>query len=273
VHPLLLELGAWQVTSYGFALTLAFAFGIGLGVWRAPRQGLAAEPVLGLSIVIIVASIVGSRLFFALNPPVPGDAGVLDALNPFAAAPGVKGLSVMGGLPAALAASWIYLRLRGLPILAYMDLLAPSVAFGAGITRIGCFANGCCYGVVCDWPWAVRFPVGSLAHAALGDVAVHPTQLYQSAAGFAIGAGLMLYAARRNPPAGAVVCALICTWGLQRLLVEVVRHHAGGEVWFHVGDATATVYQGVAVALFIAGAVGWTIRARRTSEGPRNVRY
>ena len=33
--------------------------------------------------------------------------------------------------------------LRGLPVLRYADVAAPSVALGEAITRIGCFLNGC----------------------------------------------------------------------------------------------------------------------------------
>jgi phosphatidylglycerol:prolipoprotein diacylglycerol transferase len=269
VHPLLLDLGVWQVTSYGLALTLGFGLGIGMMWVRGPRHGLLAEPLLGVSIVIVVSSIVGSRLFLALTSPAASDETWLDALNPFASGTGIFGLSVMGGLPAATGCAWLYLRLRGLPVLAYMDLGAPSVAFGAGVTRIGCFLNGCCHGVVCDWPWAVRFPSGSLAHSALGDVAVHPTQLYQSLAGFAIGFGLLALA-RRELPAGSVVSAMICTMGLQRLAIEMFRHHAGGEIWFQLGGGVVSVYQGAALSLVVIGAAGWVASRKQLKHGQRS---
>jgi phosphatidylglycerol:prolipoprotein diacylglycerol transferase len=264
VHPRLFDLGGWSVSSYELALVLAFVLGIAIGVVRARRHGLAVEPVLGVSIVVIVSSILGSRLFFALNPPVPTGAGVAEALNPFASGPRF-GLSVMGGLPAALVCAWLFLRLRGLPVLAYMDLLAPSVAFGAGVTRIGCFFNGCCHGVACSWPWAVRFPPGSLPWQHLGDVAVHPTQLYQSLLGFAIGA-FLLWVARRKPPAGTVLSALICLWGLQRLGVESLRFHQGDEIWFEFGTTPVSVYQGVALGLAVVGAAGWAVATRRAKQ-------
>jgi phosphatidylglycerol:prolipoprotein diacylglycerol transferase len=41
------------------------------------------------------------------------------------------------------------------------DLIAPSLALGLAIGRIGCLLNGCCYGGPCDRPWAVTFPAGS----------------------------------------------------------------------------------------------------------------
>ncbi len=139
MHPILWDLGVWRVTSYGLALTLGFALGIALGLWRARRAGMDPEPVLGVSVVIVISSIIGSRAFMLLTEPAAIDARWLDAVDPFSSGQGgLFGLSVMGGLPAALICSYIYLRWRGLSVLAYMDLLAPSVAFGAAVTRLGC---------------------------------------------------------------------------------------------------------------------------------------
>ncbi len=262
MHPVLLDIGTWQITSYGFALTMAFAIGIILGASRTGRFGLPLEPVLGVSIVIVVSSIVGSRIFHSLTSPALAGGSWTDALNPFASGTGIFGLSVMGGLPAALVCAWLYLVVRGLPVLAYMDLLAPSVALGAGITRIGCFLNGCCHGAVCDLPWAVRFPAGSIPFQSLGAVSIHPTQLYQSALGFAL-AGLLLVYATRRPPPGAIVSALVVGFGLQRIWAEALRFQSPDEVWFRTADLTVSVYQGAALVLVLVGVAGWAAASRR----------
>src|SRR5262249_36584854 len=74
----------------------------------------------------------------------------LDAVNPFhVGSVGLAGLSVLGGVILATAAGLAYLRSRGMPVLRTADVLAPSYALGEGITRIGCFLDGCCFGVAC----------------------------------------------------------------------------------------------------------------------------
>jgi phosphatidylglycerol---prolipoprotein diacylglyceryl transferase len=50
------------------------------------------------------------------------------------------------------------------------NVIAPAVALGMSIGRIGCFFNGCCYGI--PWPWGVNFGDGVLRL---------PTQLFESA--------------------------------------------------------------------------------------------
>jgi phosphatidylglycerol:prolipoprotein diacylglycerol transferase len=38
------------------------------------------------------------------------------------------------------------------------DLVAPSMAIGLALGRVGCFLNGCCYGGPTELPWRVTFP-------------------------------------------------------------------------------------------------------------------
>jgi hypothetical protein len=71
------------------------------------------------------------------------------------------GLEVYGGFIAVVVLVLGYLWWRKHSIRWYLDIIAPSAALGMAIGRIGCFLNGCCFGGVCDLPWAVHFPYGS----------------------------------------------------------------------------------------------------------------
>jgi phosphatidylglycerol:prolipoprotein diacylglycerol transferase len=67
-----------------------------------------------------------------------------------------------------------------LPPLAIGDVVAPSVAIGLGLGRIGCFLNGCCFGGPTDLPWAVRFPAPSppfQRQVERGEIFVHGLKL------------------------------------------------------------------------------------------------
>jgi hypothetical protein len=85
------------------------------------------------------------------------------------------GLEFWGGPLLTIPAVYIYLRyIAKVSARWYLDITAPSLAWGLAITRIGCFLNGCCWGSTCvdehdparmkaAVPWAVRFPYGSPA--------------------------------------------------------------------------------------------------------------
>ncbi len=274
MHPVLFHIGSYEVASYGLLLTVGFAVGILYSARRARASGLDGENVIDCGIWIIVSALLGSRAFWvmthwdAFQPP---HGSFVDAINPFASDGsfvGVAGLSVMGGLPAALVVSVWFFRRRQLAFYDYADVMAPAVALGAGITRIGCFLNGCCFGTVCPWPAiGVRFPDGSLPASVMHDAAIHPVQLYASVAGFAIAIFLYWLQSRRPFP-GAVLFSLCALMGLQRFLLEFIRYNEGAEVWFRMGDQIISAYQGMAALLIVVGVAGlvWRARADRPPE-------
>jgi phosphatidylglycerol:prolipoprotein diacylglycerol transferase len=219
----------------------------------------------------MASAILGSRLFYVAAHPGafrPPEGSWLDAIVPFrdSGDVGIAGLSVMGGFPAALLTATAYLAWKRLAVGAYLDLLAPSMALGAGITRLGCFANGCCFGTACSLPFAVHFPEGSLPAAVFGTAALHPTQLYQALAGFLLCPALLWYA-RRHPFPGAVTLALCVAMGLQRFAVELVRYNEEALILFRVGDVAFSLYQAVALGLVAVGLLLWAAISRRPRPG------
>ena len=121
-----------------------------------------------------------------------------------------------------------------------------ALPLGHAIGRVGCFINGCCYGLHCDLPWAVRFPADHESHG----VPVHPTQLYEAGYNFLLFGGLLAYFLRRRPAAGRVFALYLLLYPPFRFLVESIReepHGAGG----------LTAAQQTSIPLFLIGLVLW----------------
>jgi len=263
LHPILFEVFGIPVTAYGSALALSFALGIALAMRRAAAVGLDADVILEAGLVALVSSLAGSRLLFALEQPglfsAPGGS-LADLLRPLPRQ-GMQGLSMSLGVVLAVAAVLGWLRFRGQPVLRAADVMAPSVALGEAITRLGCFMNGCCHGVACDGPWGVRFPAGSYAQRALGDVPVHPTQLYTALVSAAIFAGLLRLSRPDRPP-GTVFFAYLLLWAGARFALDVLRFYPDAvALWPASGLPLARHHVFVAL-LACAGAVG-LVRVRR----------
>jgi phosphatidylglycerol:prolipoprotein diacylglycerol transferase len=85
------------------------------------------------------------------------------------------GFVFYGGFLSALIASFIYLKWKKISFGKWADLFAPVAAVGYAVGRIGCFLNGCCYGKLCDLPWAVQFTLPGQIEGHR-----HPTQLYST---------------------------------------------------------------------------------------------
>lgn len=268
MHPILFRIGGYEVPSYGVALTIAFAVGIAIARRRARAVGIDEERVIDACLIALAASLVGARvLWVATHLEVfRGPGGWLEALNPFGAGRvGFTGLSMMGGVVLATAASLAYLAWRRMPLLATADLLAPSVLLGEGITRIGCFLNGCCYGHACTAWYCLRFPSGSGAGEAFAGDPVLPTQLLASALGvagfFALSA---LWRARRQP--GAVFAAFLIWVGAQRIALDLLRAHDPGTIWARAGALAIPSSTFLSAALLATGLAALLLLPRPRSR-------
>ncbi len=92
------------------------------------------------------------------------------------------GRTIVGGLLGGTAAVMLVKRFLGIKG-RKGNLLAPAIAAGFLLGRIGCFLGGCCYGI----------PTASFLGVDFGDgVTRHPTQLYEAA--FALGMFVFLTA-------------------------------------------------------------------------------
>jgi phosphatidylglycerol:prolipoprotein diacylglycerol transferase len=150
----------------------------------------------------------------------------------------------------------------------------PALALGLFLTRIGCFLGGCDFGQPWDGAWAVRFPVGSpawLQHAQLGvlppdaarSLPVHPTQLYESAAGLVLlGLVLAVRRVRRRP--GQAFASFVAGYSVVRYVIETLRADADRGT---VGALSTSQFIAVAT-LFSAAALAYVLR-RRTATQPQ----
>ena len=210
---------------------------------------------MNIVIAAVIGCLVGGRLWYVAVT------GHLDAMF------GRCGLvwygGFLGGVLAVLANGW---RQR-VPARFTFELTAPALALGYALGRVGCFLVNDDYGVPSSLPWAMKFPQGlppstvaelSRAGASFPPgtdpfqvVAVHPTQLYETAV--MLGAFAWLWSRRTHGHAtGWLFGAWLVFAGTERLLVEFLRAKDDriiGEV---------TLSQAVSVALVLVGV--WVLR-------------
>jgi len=112
-------------------------------------------------------------------------------------------------------------------------------------------AAGCCWGVLCDRPWAVTFrnPVANEVTGVPLNVPLHPTQLYESLAEFAIFA-ILFWRIGKPHGRGAVIALYLMLYGAVRFVVEFYRYHEQGNLWGGPLDTS----QMISLALFAVGA-------------------
>lgn len=258
MHPEILRIGPTPVYSYGLMLVVSFALGIALASRRARERGLPGEAVVDVATVILVSAIVGSRGLYILFHVSEFEGRWLDTINIFK---GLTGLSMFGGIALAIIAALAYMKAKGLPLWHMADVIAPSYALGVGITRIGCLLNGCCFGRPTDSAWGIAFPPGCAAFSVVGSAHVHPTQLYESLAGFVILL-VALISDRRGLRPGVLTCLVFGLYGLARFAIDFFRLYEDNNFAALWGARLASS-QVFSLGLIVAAAAGVIVFHRR----------
>lgn len=249
MHPVLFNIGSFPVHSYGVMLALSFLFGIILASYRAKKAGLNPDIIPDVGFWIIIAAILGSRLYYVILHFEEFQGNLLSIINPFQGGTiGIGGLVMYGGFIGALIAGVIYFKLKKVPFLPYADALAPSVGFGIMLTRIGCFLNGCCYGGAGHGACSVSFPANSPAGAYQLHIhaeSLYASQLFEAAGGLFIGV-FLLFIGRFKPFTGLQFYLVGVFYSILRFIVDFSRYYSPSE---HIGPFSHN--QVVCIVLFI----------------------
>lgn len=259
MKPILFEWGPLRIHAYGVALALAFLVG---SVWvmrRARPLGYPVDEMMRFFCWILASALIGARLYHAIQHP---EAFGGDWIGVFRVWRG--GLTQYGGVLAAIAVGAVFVRSRGWSCRAVGDLVAPALALGEGITRIGCFFNGCCFGKVCDLPWAFTLSEGSPASWVLGEVAVHPSQLYLAVANLLLFA-ILARAHRLAARPGRIFAVYLIVSSAVRYLVDATRYYAEGDFLTLVG-LRLVHSQWVSLFFICAGILLWFWAARMAPD-------
>ena len=216
LDPIAISLGPIVVRWYGLAYLAGFVLG-GILLYRTARRWglkLSVDDVYTLVIGIAFGVIVGGRAGYCLFY---GDGWYLT--HPFdMILLSEGGMSFHGGLVGAVIGGYLVCRRLFFSFRTMCDLAVTSAPVGLFFGRVANFVNGELWGKPTNLPWGVVFATG-------GDVARHPSQLYEALLeGLVILIVLQLVARRRpTAPQGTFLGLFLVMYGVFRFLIEFVR--------------------------------------------------
>src|SRR5713226_4898744 len=263
MHPVLFRVGPLTLHTYGLLVAIGVLLGLWLGQRQAARAGLDPDRVWNLGIYMVLAALVGAKLWLVLADwsyywEHPHEILGLSTL--------LSGGTYYGGFLAALVVALLYARRFGLKFLPLGDVYAAPLALGHAIGRLGCFAAGCCYGKTTTLLWGVTFTnphARDLVGTPLG-IPLHPTQLYESAAEFLIFTFLIILGRRQRPgkqAAGQLFAVYAVLYGVTRGTIEFFRGDPDRTL---IAGGAFSLMQVVSVALILLGA--WLLLRGRAAE-------
>ena len=151
---------SFHIYFYGILITIGVIAAAFLAQAEAKRRGLNPDVIWDVLFWVVVAGIVGARIWHILTPPPSMVAqGIttkwylmhpLDMINIRNGGLGIPGAIIGGAL-----ALWIYCRNKKLTFLTWLDIVAPGVALAQAIGRWGNFFNQELYGKPTNLPWKI----------------------------------------------------------------------------------------------------------------------
>jgi phosphatidylglycerol:prolipoprotein diacylglycerol transferase len=258
MHPILIDLGWFQLPSYGVMVALGVLAGLLTLRRRADAAGLDGSRLVDVGLWLVIWALIGAKGLLVLVelPRYVSDPGqILGVIR--------AGGVFLGGFIAALVAGVVFIRRYRLPPLATLDVLVPSVALGQAIGRVGCLLAGCCWGSRCDLPWALTYtdPVAAANVGTPLHVPLHPFPVYAALVNLSLYVVLEAMYSRRLP-AGRVFASYLVGYGAARFLLEFVRGDAGRG--FVLGGAMSTSQ--LITSILVAMGAGFHIWISRRNE-------
>ncbi|MDD5308125.1 MAG: prolipoprotein diacylglyceryl transferase [Deltaproteobacteria bacterium] len=244
--------GRGVTDAYGVMLGVSFIIGTPLVAYCARLLGLPRWKLLTVLAITLPSGLLGARVFHILFD------GSLDrylgyyrygglayflarSFTPFKGGWVFYG-ALIGACAAGTLTAWVLFKGRREDILRVYDVAAAPSAMGIGVTRLGCFLSGCCFGVRCD-ALGVEFSRKSQAYAWLNrqgliEAADHtppllPTQLAEGLFCLGVFVYLMVLLERRGrQPPLTYFSILMVAYASFRFVEEFFRVDPRGQLLF-----------------------------------------
>jgi phosphatidylglycerol:prolipoprotein diacylglycerol transferase len=283
MNPVIISVGPFAVTWYGLLIVMGAVIGAYVATVEARRRGEDPEHVWNVLPWLLIAGIIGARLYHVFSNPVGGlgwswyREHPIDIINFWSG--GFRGLGIFGGVLGGFIALVLYVRWKKLSLPRWLDIVIPGVLIAQALGRFGNFINQELYGPPTTLPWGFKintnFPfqtptemLGRSPQEILEYVLVtrfHPTFFYEAAwnlIGFILVmvVGRKLYTKLRD---GDIFLFYLIWYPLGRLIVEMFRPDA----WVTGLPGLATA-QLVSLGLMAVGIVGLILRHRNWRPAP-----
>jgi len=260
LHPILISFGSFHLPTYGALLVLAILTAAFTAMRLGRRAGLDSGLVLDFCTWIILVALVGAKVLMVVSDwsyyrANPGEIFSLSTL--------MAGGVFYGGFLAALVFVVWYVHVQKVSFWELADVLAPAVAVGQSIGRLGCFSAGCDYGKPTSVHWGVVF-TSSFAHEVAGTplgIRLHPTQLYESLATFLIF-GILLWQFPKRRRDGGIFLTYVGLYAVARFFLEYLRGDEDRGFVFHHLLSTSQFIALLALAGVLAALVWWKAHPR-----------
>lgn len=216
MYPVLFHIGSITVYSYGFCIMLGALAGYYYALKQAPSIGLTADGTSEMTLLIILASYAGGKIFlwfsdwdYYMQHPMK-----MIAFNG-------NGFVFYGSFIVCILSLLLFFRYKKIKAAPAFDVLAVCTALVHGFGKIGCFLAGCCHGKVCSPALGIVY-TNPLSQAQPLNTPLYPAPLIDSVVIFCACAFLIWYRSRKKFN-GELMLWYIFIYSTARFFTEFLR--------------------------------------------------
>jgi phosphatidylglycerol---prolipoprotein diacylglyceryl transferase len=262
---------SFHIYFYGIMIMLGVVAGSLLASAEAKRRGLDPEIIWDMLLWLVIAGIVGARIWHILTPPpsmiaqgittqyyLTHPLAMIDIRN--------GGLGIPGAVIGGVLALWIYTRRKKLNLTTWLDVMAPGLALAQAIGRWGNFFNQELYGAPTNLPWKLYIDP---AHRLPGfqDISYyHPLFLYEMLWNLA-NMAILLWVSRRftdKLKIGDIFLSYLVIYPLGRFLLDFLRLDASRLAGINANQTLSAIVAVAAVGLLV-----WRHRSPRAGKSAK----
>ncbi|HEX5613587.1 MAG TPA: prolipoprotein diacylglyceryl transferase [Acidimicrobiia bacterium] len=249
-----ISIGPLELHAYGLMLAIGVLVALKVAEWRYARYGRDPVEIDSIAVWIIVAGVIGARVYHLFTGYDWDEDGVVGAFKIW-----TGGLSIWGAVLGGFLAVVVLARRRNLPMLVVMDAISPGLVLAQAIGRWGNWFNQELYGRPTDLPWALEIDLVHRPTRYIAEATFHPTFLYESLYCLVIFAVLLLADRRWELRRGQTFALYIALYTFGRFWLELLRVDPASELLGVRFNAL------VSAALCVFGIV-WFLRLGRHGE-------
>jgi len=252
-------LGPLRLHAYGLLIALGVIVAVKMTMVRWGRKGGAPSDILDGALVVVIAGVVGARIYHVLTDHDRFAGRWLDALAVWRG-----GLSIWGAVIGGAVAVAVLARRKHARALAVADCVAPGLFFAQAIGRWGNWFNQELFGRPTDLPWALEITVTKRPVGYEAFTTFHPTFLYESLYCLLGGVALLWIDRHRRLRRGQLTALYVVIYTFGRFFFENLRVDTAPEVLGLRFNAW------VSLVLFVGGLgwLGWLGRHGEDADAP-----
>ncbi len=259
MFPELFQIPGLGITiwTYGIVLDVGIIASVWLVGRLGARDGLQKKQLYSVLVFAGLAAFIGAQLLGITDWHEAAShwQRFLSLGRPHASGASFDALLIM------LPVSAVLMRAYALPCWRGLDALAPGIALASAVSRLGCFAAGCCWGRPTDSWIGMRFTerAHELTGVPIGEALV-PTQLLSASAGFLI-LGVLLLLRKRRAFNGQIILAYLMLYSVACFAIGFWRDDPGDQLF---GLSTIQFTSAIIFPLSCA----FYLQLRRRPRGP-----